>query len=466
MASRRTVGRGSQIIFHGPRTASARSGGSIASNSTAHAVLARRLLFPHYPPSKPLPPLISLSNTHDPTEEGDKVHDTAALKALNDEIYDFLALAVRGFILPWWGKITPRDREFPQEVMRIVSHLIKELEARMLVADVPYLIANAIPTLVTQHYLDYRTAESKFFTSYATGLHPEQSDSLHYLFHSLQPHMAVSPEGEVDPNYVRQVIEHIMKACLPPEDWDAETERTIIREIVVKIVLEDAFPRLSQPWFLQKMALELLGSPAESAGPAAPISSTGWTLNVLVILFLSAVQAVSGFAIAAIAGIQACLHVVAEVNNSPHYAKGTSMKVDLVTPVIDLVSEVLNARESATMTAILSLLQLVCGFFAPFLNRLIPYLFYSRMHPSMFTKAVSQGKKVLFPNGYPEKGLCSFGLAPNEFVSIRLSVVTTVDGWGILASYFKAKTKSHDGIGMTTSGRGKTGFRRPSSQDT
>ncbi|KAG8807974.1 hypothetical protein FRC17_004196, partial [Serendipita sp. 399] len=366
MASRRSVG--SQIIFHGPRAASARSGGSVASNSTAHAVLARRLLFPRYPPNRPLPPLISLSNGDSMQEGGERAHDAAALKALNDEIYDFLALAVRGFILPWWSKITPRDKEFPQEVTKIVTHLIKQLEARVLVADLPCLIANTIPTLITQHYVDYRAAEAKFPTSYATGLHGN-SDSLHHLFHSLQPHMAVSPEGVVDPNYVRQVVEHIMKACLPPEDWDAETERTIIREIVVKIMLENAFPRLSQPWFLQKLALELLGTPAESTGPPTSTSSTGWTLNTLVILFLSAVQTVSGFAIAAIAGLQSGLHVIAEVNHSPHYAKGISPNADLVTPVIDLVSEVLNARESATMSAILSLLQLFFGFFASFLNR-------------------------------------------------------------------------------------------------
>lgn len=259
MASRRSVG--SQIVFHNPRAVSVRSGGSRASHSTIQASLARRLLFPHHSPSAPLPPILACA-----TEERIReFRDPAGLKAFNDEIYDFLALALRGFVLPWWSKITPRDKEFLQEITRIITHLVRELESRVLVADLPSLVAKTVPILITQHYVDYRLAESKLSTSYSTGLHG--NSSLPYLFHSLQPHMAISAEGVIDPNYIRQVVEHIMKTCLPPEDWQAETERNIVREIILKIVTEDVFPKLSQSWFLHKNLLDVLGSPNESAAP-------------------------------------------------------------------------------------------------------------------------------------------------------------------------------------------------------
>lgn len=257
MALRRSTG--SQIVFHGgSRAISVRSGGSKASNSTAQVSLARRLLFPLQSPSQPLPPILVGASTRDP----------AALKTLNDELYDFLALALRGFVLPWWSKIIPRDKELLQEITRIVAHLIKELEARLLVADLPALIARTLPILITQHYLDYRFAQSKQDTSYSSGLH-SNSSSLPHLFHSLQPHMAVTADGVIDPNYIRQIIEHLMKTCLPPEDWQAETERNIVREIVLKIILEDVFPKLSQPWFLHKSLLELLGLPNENTAPVS-----------------------------------------------------------------------------------------------------------------------------------------------------------------------------------------------------
>ena len=258
MSSRRSVG--SQIVFNNPRAISVRSGGSKTSGSTVNVTLARRLLFPYLPLTTPLPPLVG---TYGTSEENEKRRNDPAFKALDTELYDFLALVVRGFVLPWWSKITPRDKEFPQEITKIVATFIKQVETRAMAADVPALLANAIPLLVSQHYRDFRLAQAKLPTSYATGLHGH-SDSLPHIFHSLQPHMAVTAEGTVDPHYLRQVVEHIMKTCLPPEDWEAEAERSIVREIVLKILLESAFPRLSQPWFLQKTMLELLGPPEET----------------------------------------------------------------------------------------------------------------------------------------------------------------------------------------------------------
>jgi PXA domain len=260
MASRRSGG--SHIVFHGPRAVSVRSTGSKTSTLAGPVGLARRLLFPNHPLSEPLPPVLVAGASNDllAASQGDP-----ALKSLNDELYDFMALAVRGFVLPWWSKITPRDKEFPQEITKIIVHLIRQVEARVLAADLPSLVAGTIPGLVAQHYVDYRSACAKLPSSYATGLHG--SNSLPHLFHSLQPHMAISPEGVVDPNYIRQAVEHIMRACLPLEDWEAETERSIVREIVLKIILDSAIPRLSQPWFLHKSLLEVLGPPAEVAMP-------------------------------------------------------------------------------------------------------------------------------------------------------------------------------------------------------
>lgn len=174
---------------------------------------------------------------------------------------------MRGFVNPWWGKITARDKEFLQEATRIVTHVIRNLETRLMVADVPGMVIHDLPLLITRHFVDYRAAEEKLSSSYATGISTSSLSgnvSLRILFHNSQPHMAVDANGDVDGTYIRQVVEHVMKSCLPPQDWDAETERAIIREIIMKIILGSALPRLTQPWFIHKTLLDLLGAPMDA----------------------------------------------------------------------------------------------------------------------------------------------------------------------------------------------------------
>jgi hypothetical protein len=219
-------------------TAATVKSGSI--NSTAAISLTRRLLFP-LNAGESLPPLLL---------------SPSAAPDLNNELYDLIALALRAFVNPWWTKITRYDKEFLPDIARILTHVIRSLEARVLTAtDIPNLLFRVIPTIVTQHYKDYRNAESKLSSSYATG----GALSLPQLFHQLQPHMAVSANGTIEPEYYRQIVDHILKTSLPPEDYEPEAERLIIREIILKVLLQDVIPKVTQPWFIHMSILDLLG---------------------------------------------------------------------------------------------------------------------------------------------------------------------------------------------------------------
>ena len=84
--------------------------------------------------------------------------------------------------------------------------------------------------------------------------------SLPVLFHQLQPHMAISLDGErIDEVYIRHIFDHILKCCLPPEDYAPEAQRFMIREIALKVVLQDVVPKITEPWFWYKNVLDLLG---------------------------------------------------------------------------------------------------------------------------------------------------------------------------------------------------------------
>jgi len=174
---------------------------------------------------------------------------------LNTELYDFIALALRAFVNPWWSKITRYDKQFLPEITRILTHVFRVLEHRALTADLPPLVFRDVPTIVAVHYRDYRNAASKVSTSYASG----GAMALPQLFHQLQPHMAISPDGIIDPEYVRQILDLVLKVCLPTEDYAPETERLIVREIILKILLNDVIPKITEPWFIQKMILDQIG---------------------------------------------------------------------------------------------------------------------------------------------------------------------------------------------------------------
>ncbi|EMD41693.1 hypothetical protein CERSUDRAFT_43043 [Gelatoporia subvermispora B] len=208
--------------------------------------LARRLLFPQLPADAPLPPLLS--------------HPGAV--PLDVELYDFIALALRAFVNPWWTKITRYDREFLPAITGVLAHVLRTLETRARAADLPSLVFQDVPAILAQHVNDYRAAQAKAGSAYAAG----GAMGVQQLFHGMQQHMAVGPNGAVDEVYMRQAVDCILKACLPSEDYEPETERYIVREIIVKI-LRDVIPKITQPWFIHKIMLDLMDSEGEDKPP-------------------------------------------------------------------------------------------------------------------------------------------------------------------------------------------------------
>lgn len=231
-----------------------------SARSTHNQVsLARRLLFPTQQRDH-LPPLLA---------------SDAIPQALTDELYDFIALALRAFVAPWWSKITPYDKEFIPEITRVIAVVARNLESRLQQADLASLIYRDIPLIATQHYQDFRNASSKTNTAYAGG----GSLPLNQLFHQLQPHIALSQDGKVDPNYIRQFVDHILKTCLPLEDYTPEAERFIIREVLVKVVVGDIIPKITQPWFIHRIVLDVLNH-KESRSPKVCSSFASLSSNL------------------------------------------------------------------------------------------------------------------------------------------------------------------------------------------
>ncbi|KAF8559416.1 hypothetical protein OG21DRAFT_1503318 [Imleria badia] len=404
---------------------STRSTASTISYNVRHqqpASLARRLLFPHLPPGADLPPLF-LSQ--------------ACPRELHDEVYDFIALALRAFVNTWWTKLTRYDKEFLPQITSIVTHVVRCLEQRLLDADLSLLVFSDIPALITQHFRDYRQAASKASTSYAIG----GALSLPQLFHQLQPHRAVSPDGSLDEEYFRQAIDHVLRECLPTEDYAPEAERFIVREIILKVVVTDVIPRITQPWFLQKMVLDILG-PSSDALPEQPSGSatsahghSRFSKSSIIVLLLSAIQKLSGACIMLIHAYKQVIYIIPIVNQTnctrestrvtsagdepvsvtPSVSRASStlsmhastpekhvVFSDLTRGPLGMISEVLCVQDRLAATALVQFVSLFCCSFQTFMNKLLCYLLYSHvLSASALLSAVRVSKRTLFPNGYP-----------------------------------------------------------------
>lgn len=230
---------------------------SIASTTTTRPQqqsLAKRLLF-NSQLDGVLPPI--LASTNAPPE-------------LTNELYDFIALSLRAYVNPWWTKLTRHDRDLLPHISRILIVVIRNIESRLLALDAAPLAFHDLPVIVTQHYRDYRNATAKLSTAYASG----GAMPLSHLFHSIQPHMAISPDGALNQEYYRQIIDVILKNSLPPEDYNPEAERFIIRELILKILLVDIIPKITQPWFIYRTILDQLD----------PLDAQVYTVRLFILL--------------------------------------------------------------------------------------------------------------------------------------------------------------------------------------
>jgi len=322
-------------------------------------------------------------------------------------------------------------------------------------ADLSLLVFSDIPSLVTQHYRDYRQAASKASTSYAAG----GALSLQQLFHQQQPHMAISSDGTIDEEYFRQVFDHILRECLPAEDYAPEAERFIVREVMLKVVVKDVIPHITQPWFLQKMMLDMLGPSGVSEQPSVSSTSASGPARLskssVVVVLLSAIQRLSGTCIALIHAYKQIVYMIPIVNQtqtrptrmalpsleddspaptrsstssaasfgtSAPEIKYTTSYPDLTRGPLEMMSEVLCARERLATAALFNLVSLLCCGFQTFMNKLLCYLLYTHvLSASCMLHVVRASKRTLFPNGYPVRTVAE--PTAEEQVAIRTQLV-------------------------------------------
>ncbi|GAA5912696.1 PXA domain-containing protein [Sporobolomyces salmoneus] len=186
-----------------------------------------------------------------------RILHSSAHSTLDPLILDLIALSLRAFVTPWYNGGISRDpdKDFLQAVTAILIHVIQALEVRLATIDWTELLLRDLPALMEDHYRDWDLANEKAGGSSAHNLSTEE------MFHHLEPHIAISLVGgapRVDPVYMRTLVDHLLKLLLPPEDYRAETERAIVREVLVGVVFGSVFGKVAQPWFSHGVVAKLI----------------------------------------------------------------------------------------------------------------------------------------------------------------------------------------------------------------
>ncbi|KAG6911788.1 hypothetical protein DXG01_000034 [Tephrocybe rancida] len=269
----------------------------------------------------------------------------------------------------------------------------------------PLLLVHA-PAIITQHYRDYHNAHRKFHTSYAA----DGAASLLQLFHQLQPHMVVSADGRLDTEYFRHLVDHILKACLPEEDYQPEAERFIVREIILKVLLNDVIPRITQPWIVQRAILDLQlqtqatsPTPTPPSIPALPASPPSTPTN----------------------------KPSTPATPPPRPSPSLPFSHNYAHAPLTMLAEISTLPALTAPTTLLTTTRLAADFSSSFLDRLLPHLLEAQFSPTFILTTTHTAKRTLFPNGYPGPPVVE--PSPDEQAETRARLV----GWrprGALAS--------------------------------
>jgi hypothetical protein len=327
---------------------------------------------------------------------------------LSTALLDLINLICREHILSWYSISISRDKEIAQYIKTICVHALQTLEVR--IADVDFIELTLIDwvNLVEKHYEDWDNAVEKTKTAYG------HSKDVGELFHGLQPHLAISLEPSltpiVDQVYLRKWVDHLLRLLLPVEDYRAETERSIVKEIIVNIILQGVFTKVAEPWFLYKVMGDIIGIVCEG-GVEIPKKVEEPVDKSILDTALSMISSLSALILSLCLSISTLYGIATTSAPARH-------RPNLIAPSLFLSLAVLPP--SPVFTQLMHYIQLASDFFTPAINSIVSYsMKQSVFNIGMVETVVGISSKALFPNGHPPPHVPDPNLHEREELRIR-----------------------------------------------
>ncbi|KAK4703046.1 hypothetical protein P7C70_g3174, partial [Phenoliferia sp. Uapishka_3] len=342
-----------------------------------------------------------------------RILHSSAHATLDPLILNLISLICRWHVLSWYSAISrDPDRTFVRHVTSILVHVIQALEVRLADVDLVELVALDLPNLLEQHIEDFEEAEDKAHSGHAHNLDRDE------VFHKLQSHIAVQllptptgvPQPKVDNVYLRALVDNLLRLLLPPEDYRAETERTVVCEIIVNIILGNVFDKVAQPWFLYQIIAKVIegrqaASKSKQPGvvdPTPDLSKVEASLGTV-----GTLKAVARAGLATLASLPAVFNAVT-VSLSTLYHTAIASPVPtrfrdrppLTTPALSLVLALLPP--STFLSQSIHYIQLPLALASSFVTSLVFYVFNEKVFTASLTKTILEAaSSALFPDGRP-----------------------------------------------------------------
>lgn len=171
--------------------------------------------------------------------------------------------SIKQFILSWYSSIAePNKQQQPPFIKHInqtiQNNIIPKLTKAVSQINLINLLTYHIPTTLNNHLTRINAINQ---------LLENNNNNNNFILTQLHLHPAIKQQQQhhhplsVSPTYLRLLIEAILQSLLPDSDYNSETERYIIREIILQIILLPLLEKLSQPCHIQTIILNQLLSP-------------------------------------------------------------------------------------------------------------------------------------------------------------------------------------------------------------
>ncbi|EGG04029.1 uncharacterized protein MELLADRAFT_65189 [Melampsora larici-populina 98AG31] len=320
---------------------------------------------------------------------------------LDPLLSNLLTIISKQFILSWYTQISPlkeNSKPFITRVTQILIHLIRELERRLTTLDPIQLLLFDLPSLLNRHLLDVQETHRRLSFQRQRGLEPDST--FDEVFVRLRPHPGVqlttviastnrqansflSPQlvdplpnfpnarALPSPMYLRLLIEALMEQLLPAEDWAPETERLIIREIIINVILAPLFCKLSEPATIYSLIAVHLPSTEDDPPPTSP------ALASQVIPPISLPSRILGFLHRIFHFLLLLPSLYQSLTQLPPI--GTRRDPTLFEPSLSLLATLLGANQQTHVRQLCWILSLFLRMFQIILTRLLVHLFYTNI---------------------------------------------------------------------------------------
>ncbi|KAM7540156.1 hypothetical protein Aperf_G00000025890 [Anoplocephala perfoliata] len=180
------------------------------------------------------------------------ISDCHELDIVLNQILDFI---INDYVRYWYTSLT-NEPEFPQQLHAAMAQLLGELSKRAQRIDwIPFMI-EGVPNIVIEHLRIHRRSLERHSEA-------NPADLIRYFFeeememekHVCREEVCTSREKELD--HFRKVVDVLLFAIMPEEDYRLVTVRYLLKEILVNGILLPTVNILADPDFVNQSIINL-----------------------------------------------------------------------------------------------------------------------------------------------------------------------------------------------------------------